>query len=228
MKIYLNNIWLFLLPFWSFGQQLEYTSLKVDATQHPDTMHISIYFETSSDGTAQALPLRIIGNDLNTIVDLRCVLGTVNFPLEIDIQGNQRVGTGTLNLPPSVEKDGTLAFGFRYKWPIQGNTITIPILHPKLPAASAESDTFESLITLPKDKVLRSQFPAMSWQKELKEEQVEYSFQLQVLPAWIKFKVYDDKSPFWSLERMVDFGVLLTLIVLGILGWNYLSKNRAS
>ena len=79
-------------------------------------------------------------------------------------------------------------------------------------------------IQLPTEYSLQSIFPAMKWDKENQQSYSRYYFNLQTIPAWIKFKIFRGSLPLFSLELLVDLGVGLVLILLMLVGWKKLKK----
>ena len=90
--------------------------------------------------------------------------------------------------------------------------------------AAATADAFQAVIQLSEEYSLRSVFPAMRWKIDQQAAKSIYSFKLQTIPAWIKFKVFKGSPPLFSLELLVDLGVGLVLILLMLVGWKKLKK----
>lgn len=194
-------------------------SAVMEAKVDDSTIQVIIQYELTVSKETNQIPFRLIEGDLATLSNLKVIMDGTTFPFELQSE-NARVKTGTL----SFKKALTIGQSYRIKVEYQLNKgvldkrLTIPVLFPDVTPIQADASFFTAQLWLPDQYVLESIFPAMRWTKK----EGIYTFDLQVIPAWVKFDCYSGKLPLFGLERLVDVGVMVVLLGLIFVGWKKL------
>lgn len=188
-----------------------------------NTINVQITCQVRVDSEVAQIPVRVVADES---IAIKNPIATIqNQDYKIDLKSiNQRVAKGNILGLQFTGQDSLIDIIIRYE--LDGLDVKktavkaiIPVLFIDWRPAQASADAFTAIIHLSKDQSLRSIFPAMNWKKHTTAESDEYSFDLQTIPAWISFKLLEGEMPFFSIELLVDLGVILVLIILMAIGW---------
>ncbi len=207
------------------ANQLEKCQVLVQLEKEVDYLKVEITSTITVDSGALFIPLRVIGNGLEQLRNVEALIEMNKYQLELDRQ-NDRVAMAKIPFIPDIAADKPIELILTYQAP-RGNSqkITVPVLFVDWKPEAASEDIFSAFIDVPEGYSLTSIFPSMRWKKEVAGKEYDYSFSLQSIPAWIKFKIYKGAFPLVTLDRLIDFGVLLVLLILILVGWRRL-KNK--
>ena len=217
---------LLILPALALGQQLEEAQMEVDLRN--TEIQVSIKYQLTSEESITQLKLKGVGPDWTAIRNLKAQVEGKIYDVVIEEEAKLVQDLlVSLDVPLAVNQAASCIISYQMRRPQAKNqrtTYTIPVIYVDGEAAAADKDVFQARIITEVDQSIQSIFPAMPWKKEANEQ---YTFGMQVLPAWVKFNVYNGPAPFFTLERKVDFGVLLVLISLLIFGAQRLKQHQS-
>ncbi|MEO0340281.1 MAG: hypothetical protein AAF242_13855 [Bacteroidota bacterium] len=226
LNYYLLWICLLVIPTLASGQQLEGAQMDIDLTS--TALQIDIAYRLTAGESMTQLKLKGIGPDWTQISNLQVQVQGKTYELMIEEEANLVQDLlVSLDTPLAINQVASCIISYqmrRLQAKNQRTTYTIPVIYVDGEAAAADKDVFQARLIPEAGQTIQSIFPAMSWKKDANGQ---YTFGMQVLPAWIKFNVYDGPAPFFTLERKVDFGVLLVLIGLLIFGAQRLKQHQS-
>ncbi len=209
--------------------ELEQARMEVDFDESLKNTMVRITCQIHLDSDVDRIPLRVVADERIALLNPKALIGGDTFEIDLK-QINQRVARGNILGLRLSKSDSLLTLSIHYDleglvWNKKSVVTLIPVLFVDWKAEQASVDAFSAHLRLPKQYSLRSIFPAMIWKKKADEDTDVYSFSLQTLPAWISCKIYIGPQPFFSLERLVDLGVILILLALMIIGWKKLKNG---
>lgn len=216
MKLLQVLIFMIVLQVCSNAQSIQFGILRAEVSAN--LTQVSIQYEIKGDATLNQLPFRAIGWNQDQIEQVRVKINEKEIPLNLQML-NQRVAMGNMALKPTLSalKGQTFEVTYELSMGAQKGRLTIPVVFPDLQAEGSNNSFFSSTIRLEESYVLDAVFPAMTWKEDKTKN--DYHFELQVIPAWVKFHCYKGQIPFWRLERIVDVFVILVLLGLLLIGW---------
>ncbi len=205
------------------ANHLEHTKMEVMIFNTSEPISVSISHTIHIDSNEQKIPLRVIGKSIAHIQKVKVRLEGQEYALNLN-PINFKMSQGEIYLPAARVQSGQIKLEISYElnastFDGKQKVVSIPILFVDWKPESAKAKAFVASIKADTRFALKSRFPAMKWKKESEENLNVYSFDLQVIPSWVKFKLYEGKLPLISLELLVDLGVIFVLLSLMFFGW---------
>ena len=198
--------------------------MEVDLLPDQKVARVTFTYQLEQEGGSISLPLRMIGFRKGEIQNVRVETDT-GFDSVLLKAKDHNVAVGQIELSSAQSQDSLATLVLSYELPFS-NRMTIPILLVDTEIVAARQASFQAQIKVPNDYAIRSVFPAMRWKANQRKEGKVYQFEMQAIPAWIKFRVFEGKAPFWSLERVIDWGIILLLVGLIAFGWKLFKTQK--
>lgn len=137
---------------------------------------------------------------------------------------------GRIDLPQAMERvEVRLDYEIDPSYRIEGEpvAITVPLLVPAAPPRRSSPTAFRARVAVPGDKRVRAHFPA-SFETVEPVDRTHgaraYSFELPVVPAFLRLEVGDELS-FWTAERAADSFAMAVLLTLALVGWRQVRER---
>ncbi|MEM6377520.1 MAG: hypothetical protein AAF705_04860 [Bacteroidota bacterium] len=218
-------ICLLVIPKIASSQQLGAAKMTIDLTK--TAVQINIEYQLTAEEPMDQLKLKGIGPDWLQMSDIQVQVQGKTYELTLEEEAHLvQALMVQFDDPLTIKESGSVIVSYQMRKPEDKNqraTYTIPVLYIDGKAAEASKDVFLVSLITQAGQTIQSIFPAMPWKKDANNQ---YTFSMQVLPAWIKFNLYPGAAPFLTLERKVDFGVLFVLIGLLFFGAQRLKQHK--
>lgn len=212
------------------ANQLISAVMEVQLEESTDRIVVTINCRVSLDSEIEQIPVRIVGDESIQILDPTLLIQGQIYPIDLKYL-NQRVAKANILGIDQIGRDSLMDILIQYQvsteaFQKRSKTITVPVLFIDWKPEAASADAFKAIVQLPEGYSLRPVFPAMQWKKAQGASRSVYSFDLETVPAWVKFKVFRGSLPFFSLELLVDLGVITVLVFLMFLGLNKMKPQK--
>jgi hypothetical protein len=152
---------------------------------------------------------------------------TVNgTPLEM-VEERPFFRTASLPLPQGDTFEGVtveLAYTVHGAWE-EGGRVTVPVPAPLWLPQDPQPATFVANLRIPPGVGVLESFPTSVALRPDGTNGGDYRVTLQSVPSMLILRMVDGEMPLLTVERVLDAGVVLLLVVMGLLGVGYLRRE---
>jgi hypothetical protein len=159
-------------------------------------------------------------------------------PLRAQIDGNPvriemeeiRAGylTGALRLEPGSGTSGPVLLTLEYD--VDGGDgvgpVVLPLVTPRLAPSDPGPRTFLATVEIPEGLTVTESFPSSVLERPAASRGGSWVVGLQGVPAMVSLRVSEGRGVLFSLERVLDLGVLAGLLLMGAWGLSRLRAGR--
>lgn len=211
------------------AQELQTTEMTVDLNELTQKVRVQVVCTVLLKENTRDIPIRTVGIGLGDLKNIAVLVEDQYFQWKLE-PVNDKVAEGNIRVPGGFFAGNPIEVSFQYELGGQAfekrwTDWIIPVIYVNWKALENEQQAFQATLSLPKDLFIRSIFPATKWPRAEVQDSAQYQFNLQVIPAWLKFKVYDHKPSPFNLNLLIDLGVILAILLLVYLGWKKFRKG---
>ncbi len=171
------------------------------------------------------IPIKIIHGNFGKVSVMKATIQGKTY--EVAVRSlDENILEGTIELPELLAINDSLPVVIDYRLSkLKPTIVTIPVAFINWKPKTALADAFVAKVQIPANHVLMPSFPALKWKLMDCGDSICYSFSLQAIPSWIRFRSYPGRLPFLTLDRAVDACVIVFLVGLLFWGWKQLNRS---
>lgn len=207
---------------------------------------VALELEIRPDSGAVDLPLTLLTPGDTRLSDLRASWNGGDLSLRI-LRLRPHYWTGTVRLPGSQQASTTgdpgaqgpgsgsgprppvtvrITYRLEGGWEDEGR-ITVPVPAPAWVPEDPHPETFRARVRVPKGLTVTESFPTSVVARPDGPGGGRYEVALQGMPSMLILRVVRGEAPALSLELLLDGLVVLTLVLMGLAGLQYLRKGSS-
>ena len=157
-----------------------------------------------------SIPFKAICHRKTSLEDITANLNGHNLQIQLNREKYPLI-TGTLQIPDELPRRELSRLILLYEM----EATPVPLLLANWKPKEAKAKVFQANIVLPDDYYIFESFPTVSWERQVSDQLSSFTFDLQVIPAWIDWKMQKGSAPFLSFNRIIDLLVITVLVLLG-------------
>lgn len=199
---------------------IEDLKMTVDGIGTNQPLKVTLDYRLSFEDSILQIPLKALCHRETAIENV--VINLNGQILEITFDDRKfPLITGNLILLETIQrrKESRLIILYEVK------STVVPLLLVDWKPKEAKPQSFQAKISLPKSYFIFETFPTIPWNHQSSEYAEQYNFDLQVIPAWIKWQARKGAIPFLTFYRKIDLFVIFTFLLIAFLIGRHLKRN---